>query len=226
LGVYGEYRQLVNFLFSLAVLLVLTTLDIAQAQSRRQEPQEVMRKRQAERKAQNSPYWDGFVLKYQGNCAEAVAKLQPLAKRGFGFEDAQTALGECHLTLAGLPADGGTAPPRAQMLAMPDYALGVQWLAKAAKAGHFGAQGVLISLYAAELGPTTDKIDAARWAHLYLTNPQRLGLGAPITVGFAIEALEKNMPRRLWLQGKERARNWAPVYETAPPQDTEPDENK
>lgn len=208
---------MVNYLFPLAVLLVLTTLDMAQAQaqaqSRRQDPQDIVRQRQAARKAQHSPYWDAFVLKHEGNCAQAIAKLQPLAKRGFGFEDAQTALGECHLTLAGLPAEGGTAPPRAQMLATQDYAVGVEWISKAAKAGHFGAQGVLVSLYAADLGPTTNKIDAAEWAHLYLTNPQRLNLGAPVLVAFAIEELEKNMSRTLWLQGKERARNWAPVFD-------------
>tara|TARA_B110000971_G_C19963806_1_gene479210 strand:- start:553 stop:1212 length:660 start_codon:yes stop_codon:yes gene_type:complete len=204
---------LVNYLFPLAVLLVLTTLDFAQAQSRRNDPQDALRRRQLERKAQHSPYWDGFVLKHQGNCMQALEKLEPLAKRGFGFEDAQTALGECYLTLAGLPTEGGTAPPRAEMLATPNYTQGLDWISKAALAGHFGAQGVMVSLYAAGLGPTTDEIDAAEWAHLYLTNPQRLSLGAPVLVAFAIEELEKSMNRNLWLQGKERARNWTPVYD-------------
>ncbi|MBT5518419.1 MAG: hypothetical protein HOK33_05715 [Rhodobiaceae bacterium] len=213
MGLYGKHRQLVNYLFPLAVALVLTSLDIAQAQSRRTDPQDIVRQRQAERKANHSPYWDGFVLKHQGNCAEAIAKLQPLANRGFGFEDAQTALGECYLTLAGLAPEGGTAPARSDMLATADYKQGVQWISKAAQAGHFGAQGVLVRLYAAGLGPSGDKIDAAEWAHLYLTNPQRLSLGAPVSVAFAIEQLEKTMSRTAWLQGKERARNWAPVFD-------------
>lgn len=189
----------------------------AEAQVRQERPSDNVRRRQAERKAAHSPYWDGFVLKHQGNCREAVGKLEPLAKRGFGFEDAQTALGECHLTLAGLSHLGGTAPARDSLTANADYQTGLKWVLRAAMAGHFEAQGVIINLYAADLGPDTDKVEAAKWAHLYLTNPQRLNLGAPVMAADAINRLKEDMDRNSWLVGKERARRWVPVYDVGGP---------
>jgi hypothetical protein len=176
-------------------------------------PRENVQRRQAEQRSQRNPYWEGFQLKHQGNCDAALAKLTPLAKRGFGFEDAQTALGECHLTLAGLPADGGDSPPRDGLRDNENYQAGLSWINKAANAGHFEAQGVLISLYAVGLGPDMDKIEAAKWAHLYLTNPQRLSLGAPVMAANAINELKATMDKTNWVLGKQAARRWVPVYD-------------
>lgn len=194
------------FLFG---LLMVPELAIAQ----RENPRENLQRRQAERKAAHSPYWDGFMLKHQGNCAEAIGKLTPIAERGFGFEDAQTALGECYLTLAGLNAEGGEAPPRATLDDNDNYKNGLQWIRRAANAGHFEAQGVMIALYAANLGPDTDRITAAKWAHLYLTNPQRLNLGAPVMAANAINDLKATMDKESWLIGKQQARRWVPTYD-------------
>lgn len=227
MGVHGECRKLVKPGFLLALFAGVIAADFAAAQVVRESPRDNVRRRQAEQRASVNPYWAGFVLKHEGNCRDAVGKLQPIAERGFGFEDAQTALGECHLTLAGLSPDGGTAPPRDSLTGQDDYRRGLDWLLRAAKAGHFEAQGVIISLYAAGLGPDTDKVEAAKWAHLYLTNPQRLNLGAPVLAADAINILKDEMDRDSWLIGKERARRWVPVYDTGGPlPDAAPDKEK
>ena len=46
----------------------------------------------------------------------------------------------------------------------------------------------------------------------YLTNPQRLNLGAPVMAANAINDLKATMDQTNWLLGK-RARRWVPVYD-------------
>ena len=196
------------------------------AQSRIETPRENVQRRKAEANQSINPYWDGFILKHQGNCQEAIVKLKPLAERGFGFEDAQTALGECYLQLAGMDTDGGSAPDRDKMFAIAEFQSGLDWIGKAARAGHFEAQAVMIALYAAGLGPDEDNIEAAKWAHLYLTNPSRLNLGAPIAAVVSIEQIKEAMDKESWLIGKQRARNWVPLYDDTPPQVPEKAQDK
>lgn len=218
MGIYGEYRPLVGLrLFVLALTTVLVSEPVL-AQSRAESPPENVQRRRAESNQRINPYWDGFILKHQGNCREAVVKLKPLAERGFGYEDAQTALGECYLQLAGMDTDGGSAPDRDKMFAIAEFQSGLDWISKASRAGHFEAQAVMIALYAAGLGPDEDKIEAAKWAHLYLTNPSRLNLGAPIAAVVSIEQIKEAMDNESWLIGKQRARDWVPLYDDTPPQ--------
>jgi len=202
----------------LLLIIGVLLVEPALAQSQRETANENVRRRQAERAQQQSPYWDGFILKQQGNCKEAVAKLEPLANRGFGFEDAQTALGECYLQLAGLDVSGGSSPDRQEMLEEPNFTTALKWIGKSARAGHFGAQAVMVSLYAAGLGPDDDMIEGAKWAHLYLTNPSRLNLGAPISAIVSVDQMRESMDKTSWLIGKERARDWVPLYDDKGPQ--------
>lgn len=204
-------------LFVLALTTVLVSEPVL-AQSRAESPPENVQRRRAESNQRINPYWDGFILKHQGNCREAVVKLKPIAERGFGYEDAQTALGECYLQLAGMDTDGGSAPDRDKMFAIAEFQSGLDWISKASRAGHFEAQAVMIALYAAGLGPDEDKIEAAKWAHLYLTNPSRLNLGAPIAAVVSIEQIKEAMDNESWLIGKQRARDWVPLYDDTPPQ--------
>ena len=204
-------------LFVLALTTVLVSEPVL-AQSRAESPPENVQRRRAESNQRINPYWDGFILKHQGNCREAVVKLKPLAERGFGYEDAQTALGECYLQLAGMDTDGGSAPDRDKMFAIAEFQSGLDWISKASRAGHFEAQAVMIALYAAGLGPDEDKIEAAKWAHLYLTNPSRLNLGAPIAAVVSIEQIKEAMDNESWLIGKQRARDWVPLYDDTSPQ--------
>lgn len=206
-----------SLLFALVFWLVGS--EVAYAQNRPRAVDEV-RQRRAAKLASHNPYWDGFILKHEGNCLEAIGKLQPIAKRGFGYEHAQTALGECYLDKAGLSGEGGKPPRRKAIIDDRDFKYGLKWIGEAANAGHFEAQAVMVNLYAVGLGPDEDNLEAAKWAHLYLTNPQRLNLGAPIVVKDALGDLQARMSKDDWLLGKERARIWVPVYaeadETAP----------
>lgn len=205
---------MVGRLFCIA-FCVWVFVEPAFAQSR-EAPGDNVRRRQAERAAQNAPYWDGFILKHNGKCNEAIVKLTPLARLGVGYEDAQTALGECHLQLAGFDIKTAQPPTRAALAENQNYQTGLAWIGVAANAGHFEAQGLMVSLYAAGLGPSIKPIDGALWAHLYLTNPSRLNLGVPILASASIEHLEANISSDIWLRGKQKARRWVPQYALPP----------
>jgi hypothetical protein len=226
MGINGEYWPLVGFRLLLLALIAALIVEPALAQSRVETPSENTQRRRAQNKQSISPYWDGFILKHQGNCTEAIVKLEPLAKRGFGYEDAQTALGECYLQLAGLDTNAGSAPDRDTIFAEAAFQSGLNWIGKAARAGHFEAQAVMIALYAAGLGPDEDKIEGAKWAHLYLTNPSRLNLGAPIAAVVSIDQIKESMDKNSWLIGKQRARDWVPLYDDKPPQVPEKAQDK
>ena len=187
----------------------------AMAQVGDRQMSEELRQRRAERAAHLNPYWDGFILKYEGNCEAATVKLYPIAALGLGYEEAQTALGECLLTLAGMHEDRAAPPARDYIFAKDKFQSGLKWILTAARSGGFKAQGILVALYAANLGPDDDPVEAAKWAHLYLTNPTRLNLGAPVLAQGAIDALETRLDRETWLAGKERARTWTPVFPSA-----------
>ena len=202
---------MVKYALFIALGFLLLSIETSFAQNRQSGADEV-RKRRAAAQAGHNPYWDGFILKHEGNCGEAIGKLQPIAKRGFGYEHAQTALGECYLDKAGLSGDGGKPPRREELIRNADFKFGLKWISGAANAGHFEAQAVMINLYAVGLGPTEDNLEAAKWAHLYLTNPQRLNLGAPVVVSDALRDLQTRMSNDDWLLGKERARVWTPTY--------------
>lgn len=158
------------------------------------------------------PYWEGFDLKNQGQCSEAIDKLGPLASRGRGFEEAQHAYGICLMRLGGLPAEAGAPPPRTQLFSNPQFREGVDWVHRAANANSFRAQRTLVALYAAGLGPDVDPVEAGKWLHLYRINPIRLGLGAGIEEEEAFAAFDQSLPLPIRLEGRERARNWVPSY--------------
>ena len=224
MGVDGEYRPLVGIRsFVVCLLIAGLTVPPALAQRRIETPRENVERRQAETARANNPYWDGFILKHQGNCTEAITKLEPLARRGFGFEDAQTALGECYLQLAGLDMSSSNASDREALLAKKEFDTALLWIGRAAQAGHFQAQAVMVSLYAAGLGPNEDLIEGSKWAHLYLTNPSRLNLGAPISAIVSIDQLKEQMNNNDWLLGKQRARDWVPTYAGKAPQLPDPE---
>ena len=216
MGLHGKYRRVVTLLKNWAVIcLVLAGPVDALAQASDRQLSEELRQRRVERETRLDPYWDGFILKYEGNCEAATAKLYPIAALGLGYEEAQTALGECLLTLAGMPENRAAPPARDMIFTKDNFQTGLKWILTAAQSGGFKAQGVLIALYAADLGPDRDPVEAAKWAHLYLTNPTRLNLGAPVLAQGAIGALESRLDRETWLAGKERARIWTPVFPSA-----------
>ena len=186
-----------------------------------------VRASQLEGRQAPSPYWRAFALKQAGDCDGAIVQLIPIAQRGFGFEQAQTTLGECYLIRAGvLPDFAAPDAPDA-----PDYHTGVRWIMQAANADDYNAQALLVELYGAGYGvgygasadndpsAKNDPIEGAKWAHLYLNNAARQNLGVPILAESAIEALRAQLSERQWLLGKERARQWTPLYAKQNPEE-------
>jgi hypothetical protein len=112
----------------------------------------------------NQAYSDGIELKRKGDCKGALAKLEPVAKLGPGYENAQYGLGECQTALA---AAGDSAL----------FAEGLTWLIRAADGGWTEAQGKLAELYA--LGPAEqrDLDEAAYWLALYRGNASLARIG-------------------------------------------------
>ncbi|MDP6218423.1 MAG: hypothetical protein QF526_07055, partial [Alphaproteobacteria bacterium] len=70
----------------LVICLVLAGPVGALAQVSDRQLSDELRQRRAERAARLDPYWDGFILKYEGNCEAATNKLQPIAELGLGYE--------------------------------------------------------------------------------------------------------------------------------------------
>jgi len=88
----------------------------------------------------------------------------------------------------------------------------LKFLQIAADTGSYKAQAKLVELYTIKAVANATQVEAAKWAHLYLTNPQRLTLGAPLTIAPVIDYLQASMSRDDWLSGKEMARLWVPTF--------------
>lgn len=202
-----RHRQFANFnwLFAPLIIAILALAIATQAGAQQQKG----RKKQG---YYDTPYWKGFILRQAGQCEEAILQLKPLAIRGQGYENAQLALGLCLMEMAGLPPKATQPPPRTTMFAKTQFREGLAWVTQAANAGAFSAQAAMLALYAANLGPNQDAQQAAMWVHLYLTNPMRLHLGAPVDATATIQQLKKTIPQKDWLAGKELARVWVPHY--------------
>lgn len=157
-------------------------------------------------------YWEGFKLKNEGDCEGAIEHLQPIAAFGRGFEEAQNALGVCLMRLAGLPVPSESLPPPAALSSDSRFTEGREWVRRAADAGSFEAQRTLLSLYAIQLGPDNDPVEAAKWLQLYNVNPKRLSLGAPVEKSGGLTALENRLSPEDLEAGKLRAQRWVPSY--------------
>ena len=160
--------------------------------------QRELRQRRAERAAPR-PYWDGFILKYEGNWKRRQ-QTYPIAALGLGYEEAQTAC-ECLLTLAGMPEDR-PRHPRATIFAKDNFQSGLKWILTPHEAAASKRKAFWLH-FMPPIWARPDPVEAAKWAHLYLTNPTRLNLGAPVLAQGAIDALEAASTGN-WLAGKER----------------------
>lgn len=160
-----------------------------------------------------APYWQGFIERARGDCAEAVKSLEKIAQSGRGFEDAQTAFGICTMINAGYR--GNDTSNITSLRTAPQFIMGRDWVLRAARAGQAEAQGELVQLYLIGAGPDLDAAEGAKWAHLYLTNPLRLSLGIENKISDRIAQLERTLKQADWLEGKERARKWFPIFDDA-----------
>ena len=70
MGLHGKYRRVVTHMqkwAAICLLLLAGVVDVSAQLSDRQLSDE-LRQRRADRAAHLDPYWDGFILKYEGNC--------------------------------------------------------------------------------------------------------------------------------------------------------------
>ncbi len=195
---------------TVSALILLNLPAEAQRQSR---PSDMVRERAAVARDVLDPYWSGFIAKARGNCDLAVQELAAFAALGRGFEDAQTALGLCEMMRAGYKPDMPDNGQSAALARQTGFMRGRELVNRAADAGFHGAQAEMARLYMFNIGPEKDPAEGAKWAHLYLTNPVRLSIGLENNIEDVVAHLEAIMSPQAWLEGKERARYWYPVFD-------------
>ena len=144
----------------------------------------------------NRAYTEAVDMKARGDCKGAVQKLRPVANLGPGYENAQTALGQCLLELAG------------NSELSSDYLEGMTWLSRAADAGWPEAQIALAQTHA--LGPAVIRTgeEAAYWLALYEDNPEKSRVGFVPTDPSAIDAIKARLSATDLAAGKSRAGQW------------------
>ena len=86
MGLHGKYRRVVTHLKNWAVICLLLAGPVdALAQVSDRQISDELRQRRAERAARLDPYWDGFILKYEGNCEAATANFIRLPRWGLAL---------------------------------------------------------------------------------------------------------------------------------------------
>ena len=145
----------------------------------------------------NAAYSQGLDLKTKGDCAGAIVKLRPVANMGPGYENAQTALGTCLLTIGAKNRELSS-----------DYLDGLTWLRRAADAGWPEAQGALAAAHT--FGPTTIRNgdEAAYWLALYQANPSKSRIGFTPIAQADVDAIAKTLTPAQQASGAERAAQW------------------
>ena len=160
----------------------------------------------------NEAYSDGIDLKKRGDCVGAVAKLTPVANLGPGYENAQSALGECLIL-------GASSPEQSQ------YLEGLVWLVRAADGGWADAQGKLAQHYA--LGPQGHRNldEAALRLALYRSSASLARLGFTPLDKSVEERIANAVGAERMKAAETRAASWQPKLwvPPRPTQDSGPD---
>lgn len=144
----------------------------------------------------NKIFTQAMDLKTKDDCTKAAVQLRRVVMMGPGYENAQTALGECLTqTETGLESTS-------------DYLEGIVWLRRAADAGWPEAQGRLAQLYA--FGPSSvhNGGEAAYWFALYDTNPSKSRIGFVPLDATAVAAVKKTLSPAELNDGAKRAALW------------------
>lgn len=144
----------------------------------------------------NAAYSQGVELKAKGDCRAAVLKLRGPANIGPGYENAQTALGDCLLQLAG-NSDLSS-----------DYLEGLTWLRRAADGGWPEAQAALAQAHT--IGPSAlrNQAEAAYWLALYDANPGKARIGFTPFDPAALAAIRAKLTSADKAAGEQRAAGW------------------
>ena len=144
----------------------------------------------------NALYSQGMDLKAKGDCKAAVLKLRGPANLGPGYENAQTALGECLLQNAG----GGDLSS--------DYLEGLTWLRRAADGGWPEAQAALAQTHVAGPSALRNTAEAAYWLALYDINPGKARIGFTPFDPAALAAIRAALSPAEKAAGEKRASTW------------------
>lgn len=144
----------------------------------------------------NAAYSEGVDLKAKGDCKAAVLKLRGPANIGPGYENAQTALGDCLLRIAGT-SDLSS-----------DYLEGLTWLRRAADAGFPEAQAILADAHANGPAALRNLAEAAYWLALYDTNAGKARVGFTPYNPAALAAIRSKIPPADMAAGEKRAATW------------------
>lgn len=144
----------------------------------------------------NASYSEGVDLKARGDCKAAVLKLRGPANIGPGYENAQTALGDCLLRIAG-NSDLSS-----------DYLEGLTWLRRAADAGFPEAQVVLADAHANGPAALRNLQEAAYWLALYDANPGKARVGFTPYDAAALAAIRSKISPADKTAGEQRAATW------------------
>lgn len=144
----------------------------------------------------NASYSEGVDLKAKGDCKAAVLKLRGPANIGPGYENAQTALGDCLLRIAG-SSDLSS-----------DYLEGLTWLRRAADAGFPEAQVVLADAHANGPAALRNLQEAAYWLALYDANSGKARVGFTPYDPTALAAIRSKIPPADRTAGEKRAGLW------------------
>lgn len=152
---------------------------------------------------QADEYQQAMAYKQNNDCPHAIPLLEPMAKRGHGFEVAQYELGQCLIETAraaASPAD--VARTRAD---------GAAWILKAANSDIPAAQEEAIHLYQDGIGVAADPLEAGKWLLVLERNPLRRVYG-PADIDPSVEkALRKTLTSAQWAEAQARADRWQPV---------------
>ena len=144
----------------------------------------------------NKIFTEAMDMKAKGDCAKAAVGLRRVVVMGPGYENAQTALGEC-LTQADTSAESTS-----------DYLEGIVWLRRAADAGWPEAQGRLAQIYAFGPANVRNGGEAAYWFALYDTNPSKSRIGFVPLDTTAVAAIKKALSANELEDGVRRAALW------------------
>jgi len=144
----------------------------------------------------NKIFTEAMDLKAKGDCAHAAVQLRRVVMMGPGYENAQTALGECLTQIS----EGAEATS--------DYLEGIVWLRRAADAGWPEAQGRLAQVYAFGPGAVRNSAEAAYWLALYDGNPGKLRVGFTALDVTALDTVKKALSAAEIADGARRATAW------------------
>ena len=144
----------------------------------------------------NAAYSQGVELKAKGDCKAAVLKLRGPANIGPGYENAQTALGDCLLKLAG-NSDLSS-----------DYLEGLTWLHRAADGGWPEAQAALAQAHTIGPAALRNQAEAAFWLALYDANPSKARIGFTAFDPAGLAAIRAKLTPADKAAGEQRAATW------------------